>query len=91
MENTIAHSLKSMDNRLPKRVTKLNSGCDKTQQRKSHGIPFNPNAQYGHCVNELVICSEYEKSRVMYAARKVHFQDITYLKAKLEMAMNTYM
>lgn len=47
---------------------------DKTQQRKSHGIPFNPNAQYAHCVNELVICSEYEKPQVMYAARKEHFR-----------------
>ena len=62
---------------------------DKTQQRKSHGIPFNPNAQYARCVNQLVVCSECEKPRVMYAARKVHFQDIAYLKTKLEMAIYT--
>ena len=60
---------------------------DKTQQRKSHGIPFNRNAQYARCVNELVVCSECEKPRVMYAARKVHFRDIEYPKTKLEMAV----
>ena len=62
---------------------------DKAQQCKSHGIPFNPNAQYVCCVNQLVIYSECEKPRVMYATRKVHFQDIAYLKAKLEMAIYT--
>ena len=61
----------------------------KSHNRKQHGMPFNPNAQYAHCVNEFVICSEYDKPRVLYAARKLHFLDTEQLKSKLEMALYT--
>lgn len=62
---------------------------DKSHHHKSHGMPFNPNAQYARCVNEFVICSECEKPRVLYAARKLHYQDIEHLKLMLEMALYT--
>ena len=62
---------------------------DKSHNRKQHGMPCYHNAQYAHCLNEFVICSECDTPRVLYAARKLHFLDIEQLKSKLEMALYT--
>ena len=62
---------------------------ERSHQCKSHGMPFNPNAQYAHCVNVFIICSECDKPRVLYAAMKLHFDDVVKLKSKLEMLLYT--
>ena len=38
---------------------------------KSHGIPFIPSAQTANNVQEVIKCTECEKPRVLYAARKL--------------------
>ena len=62
---------------------------DSSHRRKLHGMPFNPNAQYARCVNEYVICSECDKLRVLYAARKLQFREIKQLRLELEMVLYT--
>lgn len=62
---------------------------DRSHSRKLHGMPFNPNAQYARCVNKSIICSECDKPRVLYAARKLQLKETEQLMLELEMVLYT--
>ena len=62
---------------------------DRSHSRKLHGMPFNPNAQYARCVNKYIICSECDKPRVLYAARKLQLKETEQLMLELEMVLYT--
>ena len=45
------------------------------QERNSHGIPFSPSAQTARTVGQTVTCVECSRPRVIYAQRKLSFQE----------------
>ena len=53
-------------------------------EKGSHGMPFNPSGQFARNVGEILHCTECNKPRVMYAARKVRFYDQRKLETVLE-------
>lgn len=53
------------------------------KSKKSHGMPFQPNAQFARCVCETLQCSECLKPRVLYSQRKLKMQEVQYLKNQL--------
>ena len=53
-------------------------------EKRVHGIPFNPSGQFAHNVGKTIRCTECDRPRVMYAARKVHFRDQSKLEAVLD-------
>ena len=52
-------------------------------------MPFNPSGQFARNVAMTLICTECNKPRVMYAARKVHWQDQNNLKQAMDGIMYT--
>ena len=53
------------------------------KSRKSHGMPFQPNAQFARCVCKTLQCSECLKPRVLYSQRKLRVQEVESLKDQL--------
>ena len=53
-------------------------------EKRVHGIPFNPSGQFAHNVGKTIRCTECDRPRVMYAARKVRFRDQSKLEAVLD-------
>ena len=52
------------------------------KSHKSHGMPFQPNAQFARCVCVTLQCSECLKPRLLYSQRKLKLQEVQYLKDK---------
>ena len=46
-----------------------------SKHRKSHGIPFSSSAPTARTVSHTVMCSECLRPRVMYAQKKLSFQE----------------
>lgn len=46
-----------------------------SQHRKAHGMPFSPSAQTARTVSQTVLCLECLRPRVIYAQRKLSFQE----------------
>ena len=59
-------------------------------EKGSHGMPFKPSGQFARNVGEILHCTECNKPRVMYAARKVHFHDQRKLETVLEGVIYTF-
>ena len=53
-------------------------------EKCGHGMPFNPSGQFAHNVGKTLHCAECNRPRVMYAARKVRFQDQLKLESVLD-------
>jgi hypothetical protein len=66
-----------MEQQLPKKI-------ESSAEKRVHGMPFNPSGQFARNVGKTIHCTECDRPRVMYAARKVRFQD----KLKLETVLD---
>ena len=55
-----------------------------SKHRKSHGIPFSPSAQTARTVSQIVMCSECLRPRVIYAQKKLSFQEVLQVERILE-------
>ena len=53
-------------------------------EKQCHGMPFNPSAQFARNVAKTLDCTECNRPRVMYAARKVCFEDLLKLEKLLD-------
>ena len=50
------------------------------KSRKSHGMPFQPNAQFARCVGMTLQCCECIRPRVLYSQRKLKYYELSVLK-----------
>ena len=55
-----------------------------SQHCKAHGMPFSPSAQTARTVSQTVLCLECLRPRVIYAQRKLSFQERLQLQQILE-------